>query len=389
MLTTKDVQVLGSRPERQENAVLTIYLDVDQSQQPNLNRGFEKQLKDMLAGIRATIGNDAEMKSFDIASKRVEDFVAGYHPKARGLGIVADVSDVYFWAQQIAFPIRNQIRWGREVLLGPLAAALDEYERVGIVLLDRANVRLFTIFLGEVEEHIHEGFDHRKVRHIKTVGTDHLGSASRVQRKADEEVRLNLRHFAKDIDDMLEQYGMRRIILAGSLEVTNELRSILPKRLASKVIGTLDLAITSNLEEVQGAAAPLAEKFERVTEEKLVNDLITSAAKSPRVVIGIERTLYALNQRRIWQFVYAEGFHSKGYECPKCGALFSVETASCSFCGSAVNFVEDVVERAIDHAVRRGMKVEVVRGEEGESSLMNAGGIGAFLRTRTACALVS
>jgi peptide subunit release factor 1 (eRF1) len=191
------------------------------------------------------------------------------------------------------------------------------------------------------------------------------------------------------MNGLLEQYGIGRAILAGSPEITNELQAILPKRLASKVVGMLDLATTANLEEVQRAAAPLAEKVERDTEEKLVNDLITSAAKSTRVVIGIGRTLYALNQRRIWQFVYAEGFHSKGYECPKCGALFSVETASCNFCGSAATFVEDVVERAIDHAVRRGARVEVIRGEEGESSLMNAGGIGAFLRTRTASVLVS
>jgi flagellar hook-basal body complex protein FliE len=297
MLTTHDVQLLGSRPERQENAVLTIYLEVDQSHQPNLNRGFEKQLKGMLSGVKTSIVNDAEKKSFETASQRMEDFVARYHPGARGVAIVVDVSDGYFWAQETAFPIRSRIRWGREVLLGPLAVALDEYEPIGIALLDRANLRLFTMFLGKVEEHIQEGFDHRKVRHIKTVGMDHLGSASRAQRKADEEVRLNLRHFAKDMNEIFDQPGIGRIILAGSPEITAELQAILPKRLTSKVIGMLDLAITTNLDEIQRAAAPLAEKFERDTEDKLVNDLITSAAKSTRVVIGVGRTLYALNQR--------------------------------------------------------------------------------------------
>jgi peptide subunit release factor 1 (eRF1) len=245
------------------------------------------------------------------------------------------------------------------------------------------------MFLGQVEEHIHQTFDHRKVRHIKTVGMDRLGSASRAQRKADEEVRLNLRHFAKDMNVVLEQNGIGRIILAGSPEITNELQAILPKRLASRVIGKLDLAISAKLEEIQRAAAVLAEKVERVTEKKLVNDLITTAAKSTRAFIGIGRTLYALNKGRIWQLVYAAGFRSKGYECRNCDALFSVETVSCSFCGSELTVVEDVVERAIDHAVRKGARVEVIRSEEGESSLINAGGIGAFLRTRTAGALVS
>jgi peptide subunit release factor 1 (eRF1) len=107
------------------------------------------------------------------------------------------------------------------------------------------------------------------------------------------------------------------------------------------------------------------------------------------VVIGLAHTLYALNQRRVWQLVYADAFHAPGYECTKCAALFSTDATSCSFCGSVVRPIEDVVECAVDHAVRRGARIEVIRGEEAESSLMNAGGIGAFLRTRTESVLVS
>jgi hypothetical protein len=389
MLRTDDLRTLALRPEREENTVLTVYLDVDQSQQANLNRGFEKQLKDMLTSVRDNIRDDRERKAFAMASGRVEDFVARYHVGARGLAIVSDASDGYFWGEETDFPIRSQIRWGREVFVGPLAVAADEYERVDIVLLDRSNFRLFSMFLGEVEEHIQEGSSHRKVRHIKTVGMDHLGSASHVQRRAARQIRLNLRYVAKDMDLMVEQRGVRRIILAGSPEITTELRSVLPKRLQSQVIGTVDLAAMATIEEIRNAAAPLAEKFERDAEEKLVQDLVTSAAKSTRVVIGLEHTLHALNQRRIWQLVYAEGFHSTGYECPGCVALFSVETPSCSLCGSVVTPIEDVIERAVDHAVRKGARVEVIRSEEAESSLMNAGGIGAFLRTRTKTVLVS
>ena len=389
MLTVDDLQKLASRRERAEKTVLTLYLDVDQSKQANLNRGFEKQLKDMLADVKETIRDDGELKAFEIASQRVEDFVTRYHLSARGLALVFDASDGFFWSQEIDFPIQNRIRWSREVFVGPLAVAIDEYERVGIVLLDRAKLRLFTMFLGEVEEHIQEGFNHRKVRHTKTVGMNHMGSSSRAQRKADEQIRLNLRHIAKDMDLMLEQHGIGRIILAGSPEITTELRSVLPKRLQSHVIGTVDLATTATIEQIRSTVAPLAEKFEQDTEATTVTNLVTSAAKSERVVIGLAHTLYALNQRRVWQLVYADAFHAPGYECTKCAALFSTDATSCSFCGSVVRPIEDVVECAVDHAVRRGARIEVIRGEEAESSLMNAGGIGAFLRTRTESVLVS
>src|SRR4030095_739510 len=244
--------------------------------------------------------NDGEMKAFEIAAERMQDFVARYHLGAHGLALVFDASDGYFWSLEADFPIRSQIRWGREVFVGPLAVAIDEYERVGIVLLDRANLRLFTMFLGEVEEQIQEGFNHKRVRHNKTVGMDHLASASRAQRKADEQIRLNLKHVAKDMQVMLEQPGICRIILAGSPEITTELLEVLPKRLRSQVIGTADLATSATIEEIRRGAEALAEKFERDTENVLVTDLMTSAAKSRRVVIGLGHTLHALNQRRVW-----------------------------------------------------------------------------------------
>jgi peptide subunit release factor 1 (eRF1) len=388
MLTLQDIHSLASRPERTDNLLLTVYLDVDQSEQANLNRGFEKQLKDMLVSVRDTITSENELRAFRTAYGRVEDSVARYHVGARSLVIVFDASDGFFWSQELDFPIRDQIRWGKEIFVQPLVVAIDEYERVGIVLLDRANLRLFTMFLGEIEEHIREGFDHRKVRHTKTVGMDHMGSSSHAQRKADEQILLNLRHAAKDVDSMFAEGGVNRIILAGLPEITGELKTVLPKRLLSQVIGTVDIATSATIEKIRKAAAPIAEKFERETEAALVADLVTSSAKSGRVVIGLGHTLHALNQSRVWRLVYAGEFRSPGYECPQCAALFSIET-SCPFCGSAADRIEDVVERGVEHAIRKGVQIEIIRSEEAESSLINAGGIGAYLRTRTASLRVS
>ena len=381
MFTMSDIRTLTSRPVRPANTVLTLYLDVDQSQPANLNRGFEKQLKDMLVSVRKAITSEDEMKAFQTASERVADFVARYSVGARGLIVIFDTSDGFLWNREVDFPAQSQIRWGKEGFIQPLVVAIDEYERVGIVLVDRATVRLFTMSLGAIDEHIREEFDRTKIRHTKTAGMNRLGSASHLQRKADEQVRSNLRHVVKDIDWMLAQHGVRRIILAGSPQVTAKLHKILPKRLASEVIGTVDIAISATIEEVRKVSAPVAQKFEWETEKALVRDLVTEAAKAGRAVVGLGHTLHALNQGRIWQLICVDGFHSPGYECSRCAALFSVESTSCSFCGSPLSRIDDVVHRAVDRAVRKGVRIEVIRNEEAESSLMNAGGIGGFLRT--------
>jgi peptide chain release factor subunit 1 len=389
MLTLNDIHTLAARLKRAEKSVLTVYLDIDQSNQANLNRGFETQLRNMLMPFKDSINDETELKRFELASQRIQNFVGQHSVSARGLVVVFDVYDGFFWSQELKFPVSNRSRWGRGVFVEPLAAAIDEYERVGIVLLDRANLRLFTMCVGELEEHVREAFDHRKVRHTKTVGMNNLGAAGRAQRKADEQVRLNLRQMIERIEPAVVQFSIHRLILAGSPEITAQLNVLLPKRLASQVIGTVHLDINATTAEIAKTAAPIAENFERQTEEALVTDLVTDASKGGPAVTGLAHTLHALNQGRIWQLVYAHSFRAPGSECAECGTLFSPETTSCLTCSSTIQPIENVVERAINRAVDQGVRVEVVRGETAESELINAGGIGALLRTRTATEKVS
>jgi predicted HTH transcriptional regulator len=141
-----------------------VYLNVDQSQQANLNRGFEKQLKDIMASIRNSMHDSSDLEKFTKAAHHVTGFVSAYQPRARGLVLFFDESDGFFWHEEIDVPLHNQARWDRELLLQPLANALDQFERYGVVLVDRNNVRLLTVFLGEIEEIVREGFGPNRVR---------------------------------------------------------------------------------------------------------------------------------------------------------------------------------------------------------------------------------
>jgi peptide chain release factor subunit 1 len=381
-MNPSELHELFSRPERLHHAVLSVYLDVDQSRAANLNRGFETRLKDTLASIQSTIREPAELDRFARSAHHIKDFVSAYQPSARVLALFFDESDGFFRHIELDETIPGQAWWDHELFLQPLAGALKEFEHYGIVLVDRNNLRLFTVFLGHIEEHVREDFGKHRVRHIKTVGMDHLGSASRVQRMADERIRLNLRHVIKMMDWLVEARKPNRLILAGTPEVTTQVRNLLPKRLALQVMGTFDIDMDAPISDVLAAARPIAEEYERGAELQKVNEVVTTAAKSEKAVVGLGHTLKALNSDRVWELVYSEDFHAPGFECSRCAALFSAERASCQYCGGALQPVGDVVERALDHALRAGAKVDVATGE-GSACLDKSGGIGAFLKTRT------
>jgi peptide subunit release factor 1 (eRF1) len=377
-----DWELLLSRSVRPSPSVLSVYLNVDQSRQANLNRGFEKRFRDLMASLGNTIHDSTELQRFHNAQHHLSDFLTAYGAGGRTLVMFFDESDGFFWQQQLEIPIPDLVRWDRHFLLKPLAAATDDFERYGIVLADRANARLFTVFLGEMEEVAREAFDPMKVRHIRAIGTDRWSSASQMQKRADEQVRRNLRQVVRDLDFLVQSKHVDRLVLAGAPEVTSELRNLLPKRLALRVIGDADIDANAPPRDVLKATLRLTESYERDSERQLVNEVATSAAKTKQAVVGLSNTLKRINEARVWQLLYSEDFHAPGFECLKCNALFSIEPPSCSYCGTSTIRVNDVVERAVECALRSQARIEIVRGEAA-ASLDNAGGIAAFLKART------
>ena len=376
-----DLQLLLGRYKRAQNDVLSVYLNVDQSQKNNLNRGFENQLKSMVSSIQETITDLSELERFRNAARRIEEFVSSYRVAARGVALFFDHADGFFWSKELRIPIDNQIRWSREPFLLPLAVGLDEYEPYAVCLASPVTHRLFVACCGEIEEVIEETFPSRQATLIQTVIIERPGPAHRIQREPAEELRRNLRHVAKDIDWIVQTRELVRIILAGAPSITGQLRKLLPKRLAALVIDVLDISTNASPEEVLTLTLPHVERFERATEAETVNQLMSTAAKGYAVVMALEPTLAALNRGRISKLVYSDGLLSAGVECPKCGALFSRKVDSCNACGATVISAVNVVERAIERALRQNATIEVVKGQASDS-LNGTGGIGAFIKTK-------
>ncbi|OLD98449.1 MAG: hypothetical protein AUI36_45120 [Cyanobacteria bacterium 13_1_40CM_2_61_4] len=96
-------------------------------------------------------------------------------------------------------------------------------------------------------------------------------------------------------------------------------------------------------------------------------------------MLKLNPTVRAIQEWRVWQLLYADGFAPRGSQCGTCGALFAEEKNSCDYCGQAVHGVSDFVERAAARVLDMEGKVEQVRGPAAER-LQKVGSIGALLR---------
>src|SRR6185312_7062690 len=102
------------------------------------------------------------------------------------------------------------------------------------------------------------------------------------------------------------------------------------------------------------------------------------ARKKQKAVLGLEDILLALQEWRVWQFVFSEGFKTRGGQCTNCQALLPRDDGSCNYCEGRVRPIDDLVQLAAERVINLDGKIEEVRGAAAER-LNEVGGVGAVL----------
>lgn len=377
MISKLDLQEIVEFNSRPGSSTLSVYLDVDQSNAANLNRMFEVSLFNVLREVEEKL--DSHQRSdFQADALRVQKLVEGYRPQAKGLVIFCDTAGDFFRVYEIQLPVKTEARWSEKPYLRPLLEIIDEHERYGVILTDRAQARLFSIFLGEIEEY-REALAEADVARFKSSGRDHIRSQMRHQRRADTRALWHLKQVAEIMEGVAERHAFDRLVLAGPVEATNELGRQLSKALRAKVIGTVSLTIDANERQVLAETLKLMKGAERTGEIEIVEHLIDAAEKQEQATLGLDQTLAAVQSGRVRQLVYAEGWSASGSRCSNCSSLVPKGEHVCGYCGAHLHAVNDLLARIARRVVSMGGVIEQVRGDAA-TRLQEAGGVGAFLR---------
>lgn len=378
MISREEVEGLMLREVRPGSPVLSVYLDTDQSREINIERGFETVLKDMLREIKQRLDKD-EKGRFQADAERVQQFVKEeYRDVKRGLVIFCDDSEDFFQHIELNVTVRSVARWDETPYVRPLVELLDEYERYCVALADRERARLFTIYLGEIEEH-RETEASADVRHIKSSGLDHLRSQMNIERKADEHAHWHFKHVAERLSWMARNYEFDRLVLAGTDEATSHISALLPTRLQPRVVRRINMPLDVSDSYVLQETLKVEQEVEREREQELVRELLEAAGKHNRAVVKLGATLRAIDEWRVMHLVYADGFTPPGGQCVNCRALYAEKKDACDYCGRAVREVGDLIDRADARVLEMSGKVEEVFGDAA-TRLRREGSIGALLR---------
>lgn len=379
------LESLARRHAPEGSWILSVYLNLDPQVRAN-RRGLHKLvLEQMLKQLEGTLDDPQMLDHFREDADWIRSQVERHIPKGRSLVLFCDVSQGYTYQEDVPVRLPNGAWYERHPYIRPLLDAWKEYERTGIVVVDREKARFFVASMGEVEE-VEEAFQTPPVRHRATAGTDHMRSQMVFQRRAATWSHWFLKEIADSLHDMMEDYGIDRVVLAGPEDVTAELKRILPKGVLARVVARVRASVTAKPKELLEAVAPVLRELDAAQQKDLVSECITAARKaqseSSKAVLGLEAVLDAVNQGRVYQILVPVSFSARGFHCPACDLLMdhAPSTNACPYCSGALDAMDDVVWAACDRVLAMGGKVEEIGADGAKEALKNEGPLGAFLR---------
>lgn len=346
--------------------VLSVYMNTDMTE--GSMEVLKLRLRALLKDVHQPEDEAAILKYFELDREWT----------GRGVAMFSCAAEGYFEAFPIAVPVRSRVYVGNQPYVKPLADLLDAYGGYGVALVDQQGARLFLFHLGQVKEQ--EGILGEQVRHSKRGGASSLpgrlgGSAGRT-RHAEQTVARNLKESAAFAARFFEANHVRRVLIGGAEENVRRFQGLLPKAWQSLVVGTFPMGMSAHPDEVQQKALEIGLGSERRREARLVEQVITAAAKGAEGVVELDDTLAAVHDGRVQTLVVSEGYRAPGHQCQGCGYLTPQLVESCPYCGKSLRRIEDAVELAVRKVMQDGGEVEIVH----DNPQLAAVGIGGALR---------
>jgi peptide chain release factor subunit 1 len=374
MISYDDIRQLQQYPSSPDSCILSLYVNIDQSNAANLNRGFITEIENLFRRMGEDKLNHRER--FEAEAARVLGFLSDYSARGKGLVIFSDSKQDFWWQRDLQVEVPTGGRWSQMPWVRPLLEVLEDHDTFAVVLIDKQRARVLTVDAGGMQQHA-EVLSDVPNKHA-TTGTDHIMSQTQMQRDHAEHVKAHVHRVIDELTGVLDRLNLSRIVIGGPVEATSLLTNELPKRFEQMIIGTIAVPLDANYERLSNELRKVQQQSEGEDEARMVESLITAAMKGDRAVLGISDTLAAIQQQRVYRLIVTRDYHIEGKECNACHVLVVGTDVTCAFCGGDLQPAPDLINRASHRVIEQAGKVQIVSGLAADK--LAGTGLGAVLR---------
>lgn len=201
----------------------------------------------------------------DIA--KIEEYLHEFSSRMEARSIVFFSASENLWEiLEFEFSLPPQIRLLNSPYLKPIEEALKTYQKYLVLLVDREKARIFTVHLGEIEEHkdIFNGEVPQRVK-AKTIN---LGRTDKIMRDIEGHVHRHLQLIAKATKEFIIGKDIHFIIIGGHHELLPKLKKHLQYPLNKMVLGEFITELNIPLSDVLEHSKKVAARINRRLSKK-------------------------------------------------------------------------------------------------------------------------
>ena len=351
---------------------------------------LKNRIRERLAWLEMTRVSRAERDVVERDLTRIREYLEdpGNLPVGRGIAVFACETLELF--EPVALPqvFRSRLAIDRSPLVRELAALDDEFGLVLCAAYDRHSARFFQVSVLGVEElpslaaldATRPGKFHGARVGWGEKGGVHGTAMTPGEHNYHQRIREEKhRHYAR-IAERLFQLGrangnVRGIVLAGTGNDAGAVEPHLHPYVAQNLLGTANLNPKSvTAAEVMDAVLEVRRESERAWEIRHVKAL-EEGRGTGWAVNGVGAALVALGRGQVRTLLVNPTAEAAGFRCAASGRL-TIGGGDCDGEGGAIP-IPDVIDEAIEDALRQGALVDVVEDPEVKDQVA---GLAALLR---------
>jgi peptide subunit release factor 1 (eRF1) len=298
-------------------------------------------------------------------------------PPTQGLAIFACEGIELFEALPLPVVYRSRLSVDATPLVRELASVEDEFGRLLTVVLDRTGARFFEVTAYETRELPGLRADSTRGKRFHHDQSGPGWGEHTYNNRIREEKQRHYEAIARELFAIDRRHPAHGIVIAGTGTDAGAVEPFLHNYLVERVIGTAKLnPKEATPARVHAATLAVREAWERDAERALVREM-SEGLGSGWGINGIDPTLRALARGQVRSLLVDADASEPGFRCGDSGRLARTER-ECRAEGEPVP-VLDVVDDAIEEALRQGVDLNVVYEPEARESV---DGLAALLRFR-------
>ena len=301
----------------------------------------------------------------------------GNLPSSQGVAIFASRGAKLFEAVPLPFVHRSRLAVDRTPLVRELVGVEEEFGRIYTVVVDRTSARVFAVTATGAAEVLDITAESTRGKRFRGDSDGPGWGEHTYNNRIRQEKQRHYETVARELLALDRREPAQGIVLAGTGADATALAPFLQATLHERLFGSTRLNPKElTPAQVHAATLEVRETHKRAEENALL-DQVEARAGERWAANGIRDTLRALAHGQVRTLLVSADASMPGWRCSDSGRLV-IALADCRGEGEPVPVV-DVVDDAIEEALRQRVEVNVVYGREQAGRV---DGLAALLRFR-------